>query len=108
MNDVQQHQNIIHPNGLLHKNLKKHQQVIQILFILINFFDFLLEELTALPSLVTLPTLISSQVTTNNTKPSISNSGEVTMLGKLSEAMNKLIHKQGDTNGKLNLFFSLK
>ncbi len=68
----------------------------------------LLEELTALPSLVSLPTLISSQVATNNTKPSISNSGEVMMLGKLSEAMSKLIHKQGDTNGKLNLFFSLK
>jgi hypothetical protein len=57
------------------------------------------EELTALPALVPLPTLFSSQP---STKTSISNTGEGTMLGKLSEAMSKLIQKQGDTNGKLN------
>ncbi|CAF1300387.1 unnamed protein product [Rotaria sp. Silwood1] len=57
------------------------------------------EDLIALPSLVTLPTLVSSQPsTTPNTIPPISNSGEATMLGKLSEAMSKLIQKQGDTN----------
>ncbi|CAF0936998.1 unnamed protein product [Rotaria sordida] len=58
------------------------------------------EELIVLPSLVTLPTLVSSQPSTiSNIKPSpISNSGESVMIGKLSEAMSKLIQKQNDTN----------
>ncbi|CAF2969972.1 unnamed protein product [Rotaria sp. Silwood2] len=57
------------------------------------------EDLIILPSLVTLPTLVSSQPSTiTNTKPPTSNSGEAVMLGKLSEAMSKLIQKQDDTS----------
>ncbi|CAF3836909.1 unnamed protein product [Rotaria magnacalcarata] len=56
------------------------------------------EEIIALPSLVTLPTLVSSQPSVSNTKSSSTNSGEAAMLGKLTEAMSKLIQKQGDTN----------
>jgi hypothetical protein len=58
------------------------------------------EELTTLPSLVTLPTLISSQSSINNTKVTTPVTGDAAMLGKLSDAMSKLIQKQGDTNGK--------
>ncbi|CAM4897708.1 unnamed protein product [Rotaria socialis] len=56
------------------------------------------EEIIVLPSLVTLPTLVSSQPSVSNTKSSSTNSGEAAMLGKLTEAMSKLIQKQGDTN----------
>ncbi len=61
-----------------------------------------LEELITLPSLVALPTLVSSQSSSNNIKSSISSTGDTSMIGKLSEAMGKLIQKQTDTTGKLN------
>jgi hypothetical protein len=61
-----------------------------------------LEELATLPSLVPLPTLVSSQSSNNTTKSSVSSTGDTSMIGKLSEAMGKLIQKQSDITSKLN------
>lgn len=54
----------------------------------------------ALPSLISLPTLVSSQPSSSDTKSSTTTSNESLMLGKLSEAMSKLIQKQSDTTCK--------
>ena len=65
--------------------------------------SLLLEETATLPPLVTLPTLVGtpiSQTSANGSSVPQSSTGEVTMFGKLSEAMGKLIQKQGDTAGR--------